>query len=54
MAKKNKYSVFAKVAGKWMHVFSWPTKAEAEKHRRFYKRNHPGRRTKIRPIGDKG
>lgn len=49
---KNKYSVFAHVGGKWMHVFSYPTKSEAEKNRRFYKSHHQNR-TKVVKIAKK-
>jgi len=48
----NKYSLYAKVAGRWMHVLSHPTKAEAEKNRRFYRRRHQ-KPTRIVPIGTK-
>ena len=46
----NKYSLFAKVAGKYMHVFSYPTKKEAENARQYYYRHHPGHKTSIRKI----
>jgi len=52
MKGENKYSLYAYVAGRWGHIFSYPTRREAESARRFYRRRH-NKKTKVVPVGTK-